>query len=264
MSEPLHVISLGAGVQSSTMALMAAAGEITPMPVAAIFADTQAEPASVYRWLEWLEKQLPFPVCRVSAGNLGDAGLRIRISKAGNRYVKTRIPAYLNVGGMWTRQCTQDFKLVPIDRETRRLMREAGTKKAVQWLGISLDEVQRMRDPRTKKVDNRYPLIERRMRRHDCLKWMAANGFPTPPRSACVFCPYHHDREWLRLKREEPAEFERAVVYERELQAAAALCDKAQGVPFLHSSLRPLDVALLDSERQTEMFGNDCSGVCGV
>jgi len=28
----LTVISLGAGVQSSTMALMAAAGEITPMP----------------------------------------------------------------------------------------------------------------------------------------------------------------------------------------------------------------------------------------
>jgi len=55
-TEPLHIISLGAGVQSSTMALMAAAGEITPMPTAAIFADTQDEPASVYRWLDWLEK----------------------------------------------------------------------------------------------------------------------------------------------------------------------------------------------------------------
>ena len=41
MNEPLHIISLGAGVQSSTMALMAACGEITPMPTAAIFADTQ-------------------------------------------------------------------------------------------------------------------------------------------------------------------------------------------------------------------------------
>ena len=49
---PFHVISLGAGVQSSTMALMAAHGEITPMPDAAIFADTQSEPASVYRWLD--------------------------------------------------------------------------------------------------------------------------------------------------------------------------------------------------------------------
>jgi hypothetical protein len=40
----LHVISLGAGVQSTTMALMAAHGEITPMPDCAIFADTGAEP----------------------------------------------------------------------------------------------------------------------------------------------------------------------------------------------------------------------------
>ena len=43
----LTVISLGAGVQSSVMALMAAHGEITPMPDCAIFADTQAEPTRV-------------------------------------------------------------------------------------------------------------------------------------------------------------------------------------------------------------------------
>jgi hypothetical protein len=40
----LTVLSLGAGVQSSTMALMAAKGEIIPMPDCAIFADTGAEP----------------------------------------------------------------------------------------------------------------------------------------------------------------------------------------------------------------------------
>ena len=65
-----HFISLGAGVQSSAMAFMAAHGEITPMPEAAIFADTQAEPQSVYDWLDWLEKQLPFPVYRVTKGDL--------------------------------------------------------------------------------------------------------------------------------------------------------------------------------------------------
>lgn len=69
MNEPIHILSLGAGVRSSILALMAAAGEISPMPTVAIFADTQAEPASVYRWLDWLEKQLPFPVVRATAGN---------------------------------------------------------------------------------------------------------------------------------------------------------------------------------------------------
>jgi 3'-phosphoadenosine 5'-phosphosulfate sulfotransferase (PAPS reductase)/FAD synthetase len=63
------IISLGAGVQSSTMALMAKHGEITPMPEFAIFADTQSEPSSVYRWLDWLGQQLPFPIIRVTKGN---------------------------------------------------------------------------------------------------------------------------------------------------------------------------------------------------
>ena len=58
------ILSLGAGVQSSTLALMAAAGEITPMPDIAIFADTGWESAVVYKWLAFLESVLPFPVTR--------------------------------------------------------------------------------------------------------------------------------------------------------------------------------------------------------
>ena len=40
----LRVHSLGAGVQSTTLTLMAAHGEIGPMPDGAIFADTGWEP----------------------------------------------------------------------------------------------------------------------------------------------------------------------------------------------------------------------------
>jgi hypothetical protein len=49
----IRYISLGAGVQSSVMALMAARGEIGPMPDCAVFADTQWEPAGVYEHLGW-------------------------------------------------------------------------------------------------------------------------------------------------------------------------------------------------------------------
>ena len=59
--DKLTILSLGAGVQSSVMALMAARGEITPMPDCAIFADTQSEPKEIYDWLDWLETQLAFP-----------------------------------------------------------------------------------------------------------------------------------------------------------------------------------------------------------
>jgi len=88
-------ISLGAGVQSSTMALMAAHAEITPMPEAAIFADTQDEPKSVYRWLEWLTGKLPFPVHIVTQGHLREDGISIRTSrKSGKQYIRTLIPMF--------------------------------------------------------------------------------------------------------------------------------------------------------------------------
>ena len=46
-----RVISLGAGVQSTVMALMAEAGDIGPRPDCAVFADTGWEPKEVYEHL---------------------------------------------------------------------------------------------------------------------------------------------------------------------------------------------------------------------
>jgi 3'-phosphoadenosine 5'-phosphosulfate sulfotransferase (PAPS reductase)/FAD synthetase len=117
-----HIISLGAGVQSSTMALMAAAGEITPMPECAIFADTGREPSAVYRWLDWLEKQLPFPVLRVSYGDLG-----AMIGKKPNgRYGYMPMPAFVRGAdgqeALLNRSCTRDFKIRPIRRKVRELV----------------------------------------------------------------------------------------------------------------------------------------------
>src|SRR3990167_7336860 len=106
----IHIISLGAGVQSSTMALMAAAGEITPVPTAAIFADTQDEPSEVYAWLNYLEKQLPFPIIRITRGPLMVAAVvEGMVQEAGkNSYVG--LPTYTQTG-IKQRQCTKYFKI---------------------------------------------------------------------------------------------------------------------------------------------------------
>lgn len=271
-SKPIHIISLGAGVQSSTMALMAACGEIEPMPVAAIFADTQAEPESVYTWLDWLEKQLPFPVYRVTQGSLADAGLRLfRSKKSGNVYQKNLIPLYTkkpdgSKGFLW-RKCTRDYKIAPILRKVRELAHIKRAEKEVQviqWIGISIDEAHRMKPSRDKWVEHRWPLIESRTSRFDCIRWMEAKGLPRPPRSACVFCPYHNDKEWLRLKTEEPLEFQKAVEWERSCQAASTQDEVIQGIPFLHSSLVTLDRVKFDETKQANLFGNECEGMCGV
>src|SRR5688572_21082263 len=67
----LRVISLGAGIQSSTLLYLAIAGELEAD--AAVFADTQWEPARVYEHLDKLEAlaaEAGIPVYRVTQGNL--------------------------------------------------------------------------------------------------------------------------------------------------------------------------------------------------
>lgn len=274
-ADPIHLLSLGAGVQSSTLALMAARGEVEPMPTAAIFADTQAEPASVYRWLDWLEKQLPFPVHRVTAGNLTDDSLRMRTTKDGDRaYTRTLVPTFILNGngtkGHVQRGCTRDYKLNPIVKEARRIagIQRGQTEIGVtQWIGISLDEIQRMKPSREPWCQHRWPLIEKRMTRQKCLEWMETRGYPTPPRSACVYCPFHSDAEWRRLQLEEPEEFARAVQFERDLQAAKAKTDNMDGVPYLHASLKPLDTIDFRSDvdrGQMLLWQDECMGMCGV
>lgn len=278
-NEPIHIISLGAGVQSSTMALMAAKGEITPMPKCAIFADTQDEPQSVYRWLDWLEGQLPFPVHRVTAGKLSDRSLKMKVTKDGRRYSSTDIPFFTldsigRIGKITNRSCTRDFKLKPLLRKARELAQIKPRQKTVgliSWVGISLDEVSRMKPSRDKWAEVRWPLIDLRMSRRDCLAWMDKNGFPTPPRSACVYCPFHSNSEWRRLKDLEPEEFEKAVQFEKAVRQHVGGVGNFQSVPFLHRSCKPLDqidfktASEIDKERgQINMFENECEGMCGV
>jgi hypothetical protein len=256
----MNIISLGAGVQSSTMSLMAAHGEITPMPDCAIFADTQWEPKAVYEWLDWLETKLPFPVYRVTKGNLAEESLRRRISKkTGNAYFKLYVPTYGPDGPM-PRKCTMDFKLAVIYRKMRGLAKIPRGCKDVRitcWVGISLDEAWRMKPALEPWVQNIWPLVDRRIRRDHCLRWMGRHGYPMPPRSACVFCPYHKDAEWRMMPADE---FQQAIEFERALQ------DCVPG-EFLHPSRVPLDQVdfSTDEDRgQLNMFNNECEGMCGV
>lgn len=274
-------LSLGAGVQSSALALMAATGEVGPVPTAAVFADTQAEPASVYEWLDWLEAEIarsshPFPIHRVTAGSLTVRALEMRVTADGRRFSKTDIPVFArgadgSIGKVMNRSCTADFKIKPINRLVRQLagIRRGQSKTTVtQWLGISKDELQRAKDSRDPWMQLRYPLIELGMTRAQCVEWMRRRGYPTPPRSSCVYCPYHSNAEWRRLRDEEPEAFAQAVQFERDLQAAKHSSDNFRSTPFLHKSCVPLDqVDLSTREERGQLaldFADECSGVCGV
>ena len=271
-----NVLSLGAGVQSSTLALMASCGEMTPMPDFAVFADTQDEPASVYRWLHWLEKQLAFPLHRVTNGKLSDECLRDRKTKDGRLYQKTIIPLYtLGTKGEYgvasMRSCTADYKVKQILKFNRKacgVKRNQKYSTVISWIGISIDEQQRMRDSRELWCVNRYPLIEKRISRMACLRWMEERGYPKPPRSACRYCAWHSDEEWRRLKTEEPDEFALAVEFEKQIQAAKARSDNFNSTPFFHRKRIPLEEvdfsSDIDKGQQLLSFMDECEGMCGV
>lgn len=271
-----HYLSLGAGVQSSTLALMFAAGKITPMPAAAIFADTGDEPASVYTWLDWLEKQLPFPLYRVGRPEkLSESALTMKVTDDGRLYSRTIVPVYTlspngDRGKVPARSCTRDFKIRPLEKQVRKLVKPSrGCKEpaCVSVIGISLDEFQRVKPSKTLWIKHRWPLIERRMTRSNCLDWMQERGYPEPPRSACWHCPFHSPKEWRRLQLEEPEEFAKAVQFEKDLQAAKAASENFDSIPFLHPSRRPLDS--IDFRSDVEMgqqllWQDECEGMCGV
>lgn len=271
MTAPLiRVISLGAGVQSTTMALMAAHSELTPMPDCAIFADTGWEPAAVYEHLAWLRSPnvLPFPVHIVSSGNIRE-DLTNRGSERAGRFIT--IPAFLKrangANGIGRRQCTSHYKVEPIRRKVRELLgRPKGPvpKGAVEkWIGISLDEVIRATPSKVNFEVNRFPLLEARISRRDCLRWLESRGYPTPPKSACVGCPFHNNDAWRAIRDHAPEEWADAVAVDAMIRVPIA----NKGKQYLHPQRVPLDEVDLSTPEdrgQLNLFLNECEGLCGT
>ncbi len=165
----LTVISLGGGVQSSVMALMASAGAFDSVPDCAVFADTHWEPPSLYTHLEWLAGQLRFPLHVVDNGRSLREDVKGLTNHSGSRrYVD--IPVYLKgrdgeSNGMGRRQCTDNYKIRPVRRKVRELL---GLRRGQRvpsgvgvelWLSISTEEAIRMKTSRDRWMANRYPLI---------------------------------------------------------------------------------------------------------
>ena len=224
------------------------------MPDCAIFADTKWEPMAVYTHLSRLESILPFPVYRVSAGD-------IRQDTIDNKF--SPIPRFvLRDGkiGMGRRNCTSDYKLKPIRRKCVELTggRKAGSVN--MWIGISTDEAHRMKPSRVKYINNEYPLIDKRMSRKDCKKWLDNNGFGDTPKSSCIGCPFHSDSQWRSLTKDE---FDDACYVDEMIR------DKwgKEARQFLHKTcypLREIDFRSLEDMGQLDLFGNECEGMCGV
>ena len=227
MPQKKHVtaLSLGAGVQSTAMALMIERELLpgVPRPLWAIFADTMAEPPHVYETLEWLRERVSFPIVTCSWGNLArntwKAATGQPVPERGHHQ-----PGYIDLpvfseSGIGRRQCTGVYKIRPIKAEIRRL---ANSKPphltATQYLGISTNEQRRAKPSRDAWLTNRYPLIEHGLSRTDCIQWLDRE-YPGHPvrRSACYFCPFHTAAEWREIKDLYPSLYQDAAAMDRQM-----------------------------------------------
>jgi hypothetical protein len=257
------VISLGAGVQSSALLLMAVEGELAHLgePSLAIFADTGWEPAATYEWLGFLRLaswKAGIEIATVSGGDLRAEAIAAA-EGGGSRFAS--MPLYIanpdGSKGILRRQCSKEYKIAPVRRELRR----RGLNSVEMWLGISRDEIERQKPADVQWVANRHPLIELQMSRADCSAWLADHGFPEPPKSACLGCPYTDDHRWFDMRENRPEEWADAVEADRALRQLP----RVDSETFLHRSLVPLEDAVLDPSDvgQLDLQG-ECEGVCFV
>lgn len=257
----IRVLSLGAGVQSTTLALMIARGEL-PMVDCAIFADTGWEPAAVYEHLAWLESVLPFPVYRVTAGNLRSDTLAA-VNASGHSFAA--VPWFMldrrGKKRMGKRQCTFNYKLRPLQKKIVALMGGKRPKGGAEVLiGISTNEVWRVKPSRVQYITNAWPLIEKRMSRQDCRRWLEERQYRIPARSACLGCPFL-DNDQRRAQ--SPSEFADTVAIDLQIRDQFP----AKGQQFMHPSCQPLDLVDLSTpaeQGQGNLFNNECEGMCGV
>jgi hypothetical protein len=262
-STPQRLLSLGAGVQSTVLALMAAEGGLDPLD-GAIFADTGWEPRRVYDHLGKLRAVLDaagVPVHIVSNGNLRSDAIDPE-----HRYAS--IPYFVRnpdgSEGMGRRQCTSEYKLSPINRRVRELLgatapdfkRVPRGNIAEQWIGFSADEIGRVTEANgVSYVRKRYPLIELGMDRKACERWLASRGWGSVAKSACIGCPYHGNAQWRDLRDNHPAEWADALNFDAAIRKGGARGLPLNGEAFLHRSRVPLALAPVDRTTRAERLG---------
>lgn len=266
-----HILSLGAGVQSTTVYLLAMDGAFHLD--AAIFADTGDEPQAVYRHLEWLQSLGGATIIVRSKGRISD---NLLLGENSTRQRFASVPFFTKKPdgeiGQTRRQCSKEYKVEVAERAIRRdilglrpRQRIPSSVSVQQYFGISLDEARR-----TIGIKNRlgerahFPLIERGWTRADCLRYLESKVPHEVPRSACVYCPFHSDTEWMRV-RSNPEDWALAVKVDAGLREPGRIVNRNMDAQlFAHRSCVPLDQVKFKHERQFNMFTLECEGMCGI
>jgi len=220
------------------------------------FVDSYVLDVTAYVWDKYKVQ-----VVTVSKGSLKED--MITSFEDGSRVAS--LPLFMSNGGMIRRQCTNEYKIDPINKYIRSEL-DIGrkTKDSIasvnRMFGISLDEIERCKVSQDWWAVNKYPLVDHRIYRHEVIDYVNNNhpDIANPPRSSCYFCPFHSNDYWSAMKKKHPEMFEDAC----KMDDVIRVNKKLEHECFLHRSLIPLRDISFDNP-QMEIFG-ECEGYCGI
>lgn len=261
----MRVISLGWGIQSFGLAAMSALGVLPPVD-AAIHADTGHERTATYefaaRWTPWLEAR-GVRVVTVSTKANG-------VTREWGNTHGIMIPAFTSYpdgrpSGKVRRQCTREWKIRPV----RAWLQANRHKQPVEmWLGITLDEAQRIKPSDVKYITNTWPFLDSTLmpdghmwQRIDVTRWFVKNGMEIPPKSACSFCPFHDRVTWKEIK-DTAKDWQEVVMVDVHIRHHLP-----NYIAYLTKELHPIDAVDFSSPEdngQLSLWGEECTGMCGV
>lgn len=252
----------GGGMQSAAIAALIVLGKL-PKPDLAVIADTGRERSSTWDYLD-----------RVIAPALESVGVTMhRVLKedfatkdlyGGKNGDSLLIPAYTTQGadiGKLSGYCSGEWKREVVRRWASRVH---GVKQATNWIGYSIDEIERaVRSQGATKSQGKwqpeFPLINLGMNRGDCIALVERMGWPAPPRSSCWMCPNMRVDEWRDVK-DDRRDWPKVIQFDKEIR-------RRDPHVWLTDQACQIDEADFDDANEV-LFGRDrgaCdSGMCFV
>ena len=198
-------LSLGAGVDTTAILLMPDVMDKTDF---VMFADTGGENPETYAYLnKYIKPYLE---------QIGKPLIVVHGEEKVRGEIKTNMEeAYLGwniIPVRFLRHCTDKWKIKPMHKYLSETYPEEELKVII---GFAYDEIQRANANRWKDQEVWYPLIEKKMTRDDCVRYIISKGFPIPPKSGCFYCPFQRLDQWKELRFKHPDLWQRAVNLEK-------------------------------------------------
>ena len=231
----MNILSCGAGMQSTALALMSCKNKLKPnthplVPIydAILFCDLGEEPEWVYRQVEFIHDAcekvgIPFYILRsdLYGDYMKDFGKRRVVS----------IPFWSvdenGKKGKMMRNCTLDYKIAVMQKFVRQelLKYRSGQKmyefdrKAHQMhLGFSTEEKHRCKENPHPMFENYYPLVEMGLERKGNYKYILEVWGLETKASACTICPFHRNYFFQYIKEHSKEDYRKAVEFDEMLE----------------------------------------------